>query len=71
MEENDEAQLCRAADWRGVVNHVSSASHVASPPTDIEFKDYFELIYNHPGIQAPNVDTLYCAVYMPVLDDTI
>ncbi|KAG0724000.1 hypothetical protein GWK47_041536 [Chionoecetes opilio] len=42
--ENDQAHLWRAVIWRGEVEPTPVPSSVASPPTDEDFKDYFEHI---------------------------
>lgn len=71
LEENDEAQLWRAINWRGELNPSSSIQNVASSPTEYEFKEHFERMYNPSAVIVPNIDELQSDVYMPVLDDPI
>ena len=71
MEENDEAQLWRAISWRGELSPSSSTQNVAFSPTEYEFKEHFERMYNPPSVFVPNVDELQSDVYIPVLDDPI
>ena len=71
MEENDEAQLWRAISWRGELSPSSSTQNIASSPTEYEFKEHFERMYNPPAVFVPNVDELQSDVYIPVLDDPI
>lgn len=65
---NDEAQVWRAINWHGEVNH--TPSQTASVPTDQQFKEYFEEILNPENVD-PIDDDLHSNVYIPVLDDPI
>ena len=69
LEENDEAQLWRAINWRGEFNFPSRTQSEASSPSEYEFKEYFEGVYNPPAVCVPYNDDLWHDVYIPVLDD--
>ena len=71
VEEGDDGRLWRAINWRGELSGGEDVGGVRLTPTDGEFKDHFESLYNPPDEGVPSVNVLHGDVYMPVLDDPI
>ena len=69
MEENDQARLWGAIDWKGQI--IEDPSNLDSKPSDEQFKEYFEQIFNPPDVDSLNLDDFHSDVTIPILDDPI
>ena len=68
ISDQDDCRIWRAIDWKGEYRDIKDTEVT---PTDDQFKNFFEDLYNPPGEGILDVDDSQTQTTIPVLDDNI
>ena len=68
LQDQDDARVWRAVDWRGEITH---ERNVATPPSDDEFKNHLEIMLNPQGVNDSDLNEFLNLPTIPILDEPI